>query len=118
MEITCPACRKASLSEAQCGRCGADLSTLRQILQTAARVLAAGRRFLRQKDGTKALHAAQSAWHLKHSAAAAQLAFLACLQQRQFAVAERWYMRATGHVEKYPTDHAACKSRLYFVADG
>jgi len=98
VEITCPACRKTNLSEAQCGRCGADLSTLRQILQTAAQVLAAGQRFLRQNDAAKALRAAQSAWHLKHSAAAAQLAFLACLQQRQFAVAEIWYVRATVHV--------------------
>ena len=95
MEITCPACRKTSLSEAQCGRCGADLGALRQILQTAAQVLEAGQRFLRQNEGAKALRAAQNAWRLKHSAAAAQLAFLACLQQRQFAVAELWYMRAT-----------------------
>ena len=98
MEITCPACRKTSLSEAQCGRCGADIGALRQILQTAAQVLEAGQRFLRQNEGVKALHAAQSAWRLKHSAAAAQLAFLACLQQRQFADAELWYMRATGQV--------------------
>lgn len=98
MEITCPACRKTSPSEAQCSRCGADLGALRQILQTAAQVLEAGQRFLRQNDGTKALRAAQSAWHLKHSAAAAQLAFLACLQQRQFAVAELWYVRATGQI--------------------
>ena len=94
MEITCPACRKTNLYEAQCGRCGADLGALRQILQTAAQFLAAGQRYLRQNEGTKALNAAQSAWHLKHSTAAAQLAFLACLQQRQFAVAEFWYLRA------------------------
>lgn len=98
MEITCPACRKTGLSEAQCGRCGADLSMLRHILQTAAQLLAAGRCFLLKNEGAKALHAAQSAWHLKHSAAAAQLAFLACLQQRQFAVAELWYLRAAGKV--------------------
>ncbi|MFZ1987198.1 MAG: hypothetical protein WAU91_22500 [Desulfatitalea sp.] len=96
MEINCPACRKTCPSESQCSRCGADLRTLRQILQTAAQVLASGHHFLRRNEGTKALRAAQSAWHLKHSAAAAQLAFLACLRQRQFAAAELWYMRTTG----------------------
>jgi hypothetical protein len=98
VEITCPACRRTSLSETQCGRCGADLGALRQILQAADQLLAAGRRFLRQNEGAKALHAAKRAWRLKHSTAAAQLAFLACLQQRQFAVAGLWYMRATGRV--------------------
>jgi hypothetical protein len=96
VEITCPACRKTGLSDAQCGRCGADLSALRQILQTAARILLAGQRFLRKNEGAQALLAAQSAWHLKHSPAAAHLAFLACLQQRQFADAELWYKRAVG----------------------
>jgi hypothetical protein len=67
-------------------------------LQTAVQVLEDGRRFLRQNEGAKALRAAECSWHLKHSAAAAQLAFLACLQQRQFDGAELWYMRASGQV--------------------
>lgn len=94
MEIKCPACRKINLSTSQCGRCGADLGMLIHTLQTSTRLLADGRRFLLQNDGTKALHAAQNAWHLKHSPAAARLAFLACLLDRQFEDAGIWYERA------------------------
>jgi hypothetical protein len=94
VEITCPACRKVNPSTPRCGRCGADLLDLVQIRKAAAKVLAAGHRFLRQNDSRKALSAAQSAWDLKHSSRAAQLAFLACLHQRQFDAAGLWYQRA------------------------
>lgn len=94
MEMTCPACRKSNVSAPQCSRCGADLSDLVQIRKAADLALTIGYRFLEQRDGSNALCAAQSAWHLTHSAAAAQLAFLACLQKRQWNAAGIWYQRA------------------------
>lgn len=109
MEITCPACRKVNLSMTQCGRCGADLGDLVRIVQAADFLLADGRRHLRRDDGTKALAAAQSAWALKHSTAAARLAFLACLHQRHWEAARIWYRLAIDPARDQ--SHRRCEAR-------
>lgn len=96
MEIACPACRKRSTDVEQCSRCEADLRSLRQIIGAAERALSLGSAHLRRGDGRRALEAARKAWRLKHSSAAARLAFLACLHQRRFAAASTWYVRAVG----------------------
>jgi hypothetical protein len=91
VEMVCPACNKANDEEKRCSRCGADLSALVQIRRSAAQALNSGTRYLKQNDGRSALHQAEIAWHLKNSAAAARLAFLACLHLQLFEAATRWY---------------------------
>ena len=91
METICPACNKANDEETRCSRCGADLSALVQIRRSAAQALNSGTRYLKQSDGLNALHQAEISWHLKNSAEAARLAFLACLNLQCFVSATRWY---------------------------
>jgi hypothetical protein len=91
METICPACNKANNEETHCSRCGADLRELVQIRRSAAQALNSGTRYLKQNDGRNALHQAEISWHLKNSAEAARLAFLACLHLQRFTSATRWY---------------------------
>ena len=91
MEIVCPACNKANDEETHCSRCGADLLALVQIRRSATQALNSGTRYLKQNDGRNALHQAEISWHLKNSAEAARLAFLACLHLQRFTLATRWY---------------------------
>jgi hypothetical protein len=91
VEIVCPACNKANDEETHCSRCGADLLALVQIRRSATQALNSGTRYLKQNDGRSALHQAEISWHLKKSAEAARLAFLACLHLQRFASATRWY---------------------------
>ena len=91
MDIVCPACNKANNEETHCSRCGADLIVLVQIRRSAALALKIGTQHLKQNDGRNALHQAEISWHLKNSAEAALLAFLACLHLQLFEAATRWY---------------------------
>ena len=91
VDIVCPACNKVNNEETQCSRCGADLLALVQIRRSAALALNSGTRYLKQNDGRNALHQAEISWHLKKSAEAARLAFLACLILQLFEAATRWY---------------------------
>ncbi|MEN8691731.1 MAG: hypothetical protein ABF303_02685 [Desulfobacterales bacterium] len=91
MEMVCPACNKANNEETHCSRCGADLLALVRIRRSAALALNSGTRYLKQNDGRNALHQAEISWHLKKSAEAARLAFLACLHLQRFTSATRWY---------------------------
>jgi hypothetical protein len=103
VELVCPACNKVNNEETACSRCGADLFTLAQIRRSAALALNSGTRYLKKNDGRNALDQAEMSWHLKKSAAAARLAFLACLVAQRFASATRWYELAVA-LEKNPTD--------------
>ena len=103
MEMVCPACNKANDEETRCSRCGADLSALEQIRRSAAQALNSGTRYLKQNDGRSALHQAEIAWHLKNSAEAARLAFLACLHLQLFEAATGWYELAIV-LENNPAD--------------
>jgi hypothetical protein len=64
------------------------------IRQAAQQALEEGRQCLKRSEGGNALRAANQSWRLKHSAAAAQLAFLACLHQKHNDAATKWYQRA------------------------
>jgi len=94
MEMVCPACKKVNLQAAHCSRCGADLQALMQIRRCAALALDTGVHYLKQSDGRNALRQAELSWHLKETAGAARLAFLASLQLQRFTSAARWYKRA------------------------
>jgi hypothetical protein len=89
--MVCPACNKVNNEETHCSRCGAELLVLVKIRRSAALALKIGTRYLKQNDGRNALHQAEISWHLKNSAEAARLAFLACLHLRRFTSATRWY---------------------------
>ncbi|MGW8186158.1 MAG: hypothetical protein ACWGNK_02795 [Desulfobacterales bacterium] len=91
MEMVCPACNKVNNEETHCSRCGANLLMLLQIRRSAALALKSGSGYLKQNDGRNALHQAEISWHLKNSAEAARLAFLACLHLQLFEAATRWY---------------------------
>jgi hypothetical protein len=91
VEMVCPACNKVNNEETLCSRCGADLLVLVQIRQSAALALKIGTQHLKQNDGRNALHQAEISWHLKNSAEAARLAFLACLHLQLFEAATGWY---------------------------
>jgi hypothetical protein len=91
VDIVCPACNKVNTEDTHCSRCGADLLALVQIRRSAALALNDGTQSLKQNDGRNALHQAEMSWHLKKSAEAARLAFLACLHLQLFEAATRWY---------------------------
>jgi len=103
VETVCPACNKANDEETHCSRCGADLLVLVQIRRSAALALKIGAQYLKQNDGRSALHQAEIAWHLKNSAEAARLAFLACLHLQRFEAATGWYELAIV-LENNPAD--------------
>jgi hypothetical protein len=101
--MVCPACNKVNNEETHCSRCGADLSALVQIRRSAALSLKIGTQHLKQNDGRNALHQAEVSWHLKNSAEAARLAFLACLHLQLFEAATGWYELAMA-LENNPAD--------------
>lgn len=103
MEMVCPACNKVNNEETHCSRCGADLHVLVQIRRSAALALKSGSGYLKQSDGRNALHQAEISWHLKNSAEAARLAFLACLHLQRFPSATRWYELAIA-LENHPAE--------------
>jgi hypothetical protein len=95
MKIDCPICRKANASEIQCRRCGEDLLPFIHILRCADTALRHGAEYLQTGDGPNALRQAEIAWNLKHTPAAARLAFMACLLQQRFSMATLWYRMET-----------------------
>lgn len=101
MEIICPACNRVNTEKTPCSRCGADLLELAHIRRSADLALKTGTQCLKQNDGRDALHQAEISWHLKNSAEAARLAFLACLHLQRFTSATRWYELA---LENNPAD--------------
>jgi hypothetical protein len=105
--MVCPACNKANDEETRCSRCGADLSALVQIRRSADQALKIATQHLKQNDGRNALHQAEIAWQLKNSAAAARLAFLACLHLQLFEAATRWYELAVPR-ESNPGEAKVC----------
>ena len=95
MPLTCPACNKAGQTAAACQRCGCDLSRLHSIAAAAAGRYAAARRALEESDWSAALTRATESWRLRHSPAAAQLAFLAAAARGDGAATLRWHRRVT-----------------------
>ncbi len=95
MLLTCPACNKAGQADAACQRCGCDLSRLHATAAAAAVRLAAARTALEDSDWSAALTRAADSWRLRHSPAAAQLAFLAAAAGGDGAATLRWHRRVT-----------------------
>ena len=91
MEIKCPACNKANPHEAVCTRCGCDLLRLRETLQAAAAALGQAQAALHAADWEQALAWARKSWDLRHTPAAARVAFLAAAALGQTAPALGWY---------------------------
>ena len=87
MTPTCPTCRRAFTSaDAECRRCGTELSALNQLLAQAEDLRAAGSRRLRQdpEQAEKLLSQSQA---ILPAAETTQKLALAALLQGRFAVA-------------------------------
>ena len=95
MEITCPACNKTGQTEAACARCGCDLTRLRAVLKSASAGLSAARDALGRADFSAALEHAEVSWQLRHTSAAARLAFLAAAALHDTPSALSWRRRAS-----------------------
>jgi len=94
MAILCPACNKAAQTSAACQRCGCDLSRLHEIEDAAAARLQAAAAPLASRDLIGASAAAERSWQLRHTPAAARMAFLAASARGDTAQAVRWRARA------------------------
>lgn len=90
MELTCPACNKAAQSGDACARCGGELAPLRSLATAAALRLEAALAALEECDWPAATHHAQDSWKLRHSPAAARVAFLAAAAAGDASGARRW----------------------------
>ncbi|MDB6152185.1 MAG: hypothetical protein JWL90_638 [Chthoniobacteraceae bacterium] len=92
MEISCPSCGKLNQAS-PCLRCGCDLATLFNLRHAAEQALAEATRFLREGEMADAYGQASRSWELRHSAPAAQLAFLAAIGMADFPGALKWRER-------------------------
>jgi len=83
LEIRCPSCRKAVATplpvpdDLACPRCRCHLAILAALRSDADAFLREAREALRHGGHARALSAASTSWDLRHSRAAATLAFLA-----------------------------------------
>ena len=98
MALRCPACGKQNSDEAAtaCARCGADLAELEAILDYAAWHLIESSAQFRARDWETAFWHAEQSWKLRHSDAAARMAFLAAAAVGDTASALQWLPRAQG----------------------
>jgi hypothetical protein len=96
MLIECPVCKKENeaCGDPMCLRCGSDLSPLQSVLQAATWHLAMAAERLRGQDWQEAFNHADRSWKLRHSDAAARLAFLASSALGDSRLAARWYESA------------------------
>lgn len=96
MTLRCPACGKTNDlgGDAACQRCGCDLAMLSSILQSAVSNLKSAAAQLRSQEWEGALWHATQSWSLRHTLAAAQLAFLAAAALGDSARVEQWLSRA------------------------
>lgn len=95
MPLACPACNKASQTDAVCQRCGCDLARLHDIVVIAAARLGRAVGALANRDWPAALAAAESSWRLCHTVESARVAFLASAAAGDPARALWWHERAT-----------------------
>jgi len=89
--LNCPACGKLNQTEAACTRCGCDLARLRSVIAAAKGALTEGRDSLRRGDWAAALNWSEESWRLRHTAAAARLAFLAAGALGDTRTAAAWH---------------------------
>ena len=96
MEISCPACGKASdlRQAAACPRCGCDLAPLARVITGAVWHLQAAAGELRAREWAAALKHAERSWSLRHSPRAARLAWLAALALGETQTALHWRQRS------------------------
>lgn len=92
----CPACGKKNIedTDAECARCGCDLSGMQTLLRCAARRLSAAARGIRECGWPAALAEAEQSWRLRHSSDAARLAFVAAAALGDTRRAILWRARA------------------------
>lgn len=97
MQIPCPACRKVNeirnVDDAECVRCGCDLSTLVAVTQAAQWDLSEAAKRLRSGNAEDALAFAERSWQLKFSLPAARLAALAAAASGDIALLVQWRRR-------------------------
>ena len=93
MDLKCPNCAKIAPAF-ECPRCGADLSALFALQQTAADEIQRAAALIRAARPTAAYSLASRSWHRRHSPEAAKLAFIAALTTADLPSASDWYVRA------------------------
>lgn len=98
MQLSCPACGKKTMTtrdaEMTCDRCGCDLSTLREILAAAGRLLHSARIALVHGKYGDALLSAQSSWELVHNPLCVHLACIAAFASGDADGLARWRKRS------------------------
>lgn len=92
--LNCPACNKTDVITEACPRCGCDLTRLHTILQAAHRHYAASAQRLIEGEWMLAFQHATQSWCLRHTPAAARLAFLAASANGDTTRAALWHDRA------------------------
>lgn len=97
MRITCPACAKRPVevdaANATCGRCGCDLSIVRDVLQAATGLLQLAKSDLERGDWSAALVHAERSWALTHTPQSARVACLATAALGEGEMLARWRRR-------------------------
>jgi len=91
--LHCPACGKTNDAETSptCARCGCDLGMLQAIRACAAWHLASAAEQMQRRDWHEAIVHAERSWHLRKSAAAARMAFLALAAMGDTRNATAWH---------------------------
>jgi hypothetical protein len=105
MSITCPVCEREVRAEvsAVCRKCGADLSSLKQIVLSASDSVRLGLESLREGRDREALDYAYEAWGLMHTLETVSIGFLAALKSEDSTEVTRWMRRRrvlTGELEE------------------
>ena len=93
VELKCPNCAKIAPAF-ECPRCGADLSALFVLQQTAADEIQRAAALGRVARPTVVSSLASRFWHRRHSPEAAKLAFIAALTTANLPSASDWFVRA------------------------
>jgi hypothetical protein len=93
--IDCKTCGKKSVTEAECPRCGTELTLLRDILKYSEMFVDASVCALAEKDFIGALGYAQRSWDLVHNIKAAQAALLSCCAIKNYTDATGWFGRCS-----------------------
>jgi len=95
-DLDCPACRKPNPldSSAPCVRCEADLNPVRHVMLAAIRERDLGHAALQHQEWRAAHAHASRSWALRHSTAAARLAFCAAMADPGLGDPATWLARA------------------------
>ena len=92
--MDCPTCGKSGVTAEACPRCGCDLTPLRALAAAAAWHLSRAADALGRRRWRTALGHAATSWRVRHTPAAARLAFLAAAAASETTLAAWWHERA------------------------